>query len=554
MRLLFFRNSPWRREPHPHLVILGADHECESLLAGKIETTMPLENIEQGTSVLMAKGITKRFPGVVANDGIDFEIKAGEIHAILGENGAGKTTLMNILFGLYQPDEGGIYVGGEKVDFKSPLDAIDLGIGMVHQNRKLIPAHTVIENVILGHPKARGILNLRRIAEEITELCDKYGFKIDFKAKVWQLSEGEKQSVEILKALYRGAKILILDEPTSALAPPETEKLLASIETMARDELAIIPFITHKLPLVLAISDRVTVLRHGKVTACFETEGATKKSLAQSMVGREVVFRIERTNVERGDPILQVENLSAISDKNHRVLNGVSFTVHEGEIFGIVGVSGNGQHELAEVLAGLRKAEKGTVLFGGQDITHASSLERWQMGIGYIPSERVDVGSIGDFSLVENVAMSYHFDDDFSRRGIIDYKKIKSLTEEIISQYDVATPGPDIPAKNLSGGNLQKLILARTISRRPRLVIANLPTQGLDVGAIEFVQNRLVEAKKEKAGVLLISGDLDEALSLSDWVAPIYEGQLMGIIPGEEATRENVGAMMAGLGLKAEEK
>lgn len=506
-----------------------------------------LEGIKRGDTVLETKGITKRFPEVVANDQIDFEMKAGEIHAILGENGAGKSTLMNILFGLLQPDEGEIYVGGKRVNFRSPLDAIGLGIGMVHQHRKLVSAHTVIENIILGHPRAGKILNLKRAGEEIEELCERYGFKIDLRAKVWQLSEGEKQVVEILKALYRGARVLILDEPTSALAPPETKKLLASIKAMASDELAIVPFITHKLPIVLAISDRVTVLRRGKVTARLETKYVTEKSLAEEMVGREVIFRLERTRVEKGKPILQVENLSALNDKGFTALQGASFSVHEGEIFGIAGISGNGQHELAEVLAGLRKAEGGKVIFEEKDITHSSSLERWQMGVGYIPSERVDVGSIGDFSLVENVTMNYYFDDNFSRHGMVDYRNIRKLTEEIVSEYGVAVPSPDTKAKNLSGGNLQKLILARVLSRKPRLLIANLPTQGLDVGAIEFVWHKLMEAKKEKAGILLISEELDEILSLSDWVAPIYEGEFMGIIPGEETKRESVGAMMAGL-------
>ena len=506
-----------------------------------------LEGIKRGETVLEARGITKRFPGVVANDGIDFEIRAGEIHAILGENGAGKTTLMNILFGLLQPDEGDIYMGGERVHFRSPLDAIDLGIGMVHQHRKLVPAHTAIENIILGHPRAGRILNLKRAEEEIQELCERYGFNVALRAKVWQLSEGEKQVVEILKTLYRGAKVLIFDEPTSALTPPETKKLLTSIEAMARDELAIVPFITHKLPIVLAISDRVTVLRRGKVTARLETGRATEQSLAKRMVGREVIFRIERAKVEKGAPILQVEYLSAFNDKGFRALDGVSFTIREGEILGIAGVSGNGQHELAEVLAGLRKPEGGQVLFKGKDITTSSVLERWKMGLGYIPCERMEVGSIGDFSLVENVAMNSYFDDDFCRRGILDYGKIRKLTERIVSEYDVAAPSLDTKAKCLSGGNLQRLVLARVLSRKPRLLIANLPTQGLDVGATEFVRNKLMEAKKEKAAILLISEDLDEILSLSDWVAPIYEGKFMGIIPGEKAKREAVGAMMAGL-------
>jgi ABC-type uncharacterized transport system ATPase subunit len=514
---------------------------------------MILAGIKRGETVLEARGITKRFPGVVANNHIDFTIKAGEIHAILGENGAGKTTLMNILFGLLQPDEGEIFIAGKKVRFRSPLDAINMGIGMVHQHRKLVSAHTAIENIILGHPKAGKILNLKRAEEDVQKLCDRYNFKVDLKANVWQLSEGEKQAVEILKALYRGAEILILDEPNSALTPPETEKLLESIQAMARNELAIVPFITHKLPIVLAISHRVTVLRRGQVVTCIETAGTTEKDLAMQMVGREVIFRVERAKVERGETILQVDNLSALSDKGLLALKGVSFTIHEGEIFGVAGISGNGQQELVESLAGLRSVHSGKIILNGKDITHAPSLQRWQMGMGYIPSDRFNVGSIADFSLVENTAMNYYFDRNYSRRGVVDYKNIRKLTEGVIAEYGVATPGPEIKAKNLSGGNLQKLILARVLSRNPRLVIADLPSQGLDVGATEFVQNKLIEAKKHKAGVLLISEDLDEILSLSDWVAAIYEGNFMGIVPGEGAKKEIVGAMMAGLSVKEHE-
>jgi len=500
--------------------------------------------------VLEARGITKRYPGVVANDGIDFEMKAGEIHAILGENGAGKTTLMSILFGLIQPDEGEIYIRGQRVNFKSPVDAINMGIGMVHQHRKLVQAHTVLENIILGHPNAGKLLNFKRATREIEELCERYNFHIDPGAKVWQLSEGEKQVVEILKSLYRGAKILILDEPTSALAPPETKNLLSSIEAMTKNDMAIVPFITHKLPIVLAVSDRVTVLRHGKVTARLETRHATQKILTREMVGREIIFRTKQVEVERGDPILQVENLSTFNDKGALALQGISFSVHEGEIFGIAGVSGNGQQELAEVLAGLRKPSGGKVTLTGKDITTASSLDRWQMGMGYIPSERITVGSIGDYSLVENMAMNFYFDEKFTRYGIINFKKIRQFTEDIIEEYNVATPGPDVKAKSLSGGNLQKIILGRVLARNPRLIIANLPTQGLDVGAIEFVRNKLVEAKKARAGILLISEDLDEVLALSDRVAPIYEGEFMDIIPGKNAQKETVGAMMAGLHTK----
>jgi len=511
---------------------------------------MLLDNIKRGDTVLKAKGICKRFPGVIANDNIDFEIKAGEVHAILGENGAGKTTLMNILFGLYQPDGGQLIVGGESVNFKSPLDAIDLGIGMVHQHRKLVPAHTVIENIILGHPRAGTILNLKRAEEEITALSERYGFKLDLRAKVWQISEGEKQLVEILKALFRGAKVLILDEPTSALTPIETEALMESIKTMSGQDLAIVPFITHKLPIVLAISDRVTVLRRGKVVSRIQTSDTTEKALAREMVGRDVIFRVERKKVERGEPILKVENLSAISDKGVTAVDDMSFTIHEGEIFGIAGISGNGQRELVEVISGLRKEQTGKITLDGRNITQVSALERWKAGIGYIPADRIDVGSIGEFSLTENLMMNYYFDREYLKGWTLDYKKIRDLTNEVIDEFSVATPGPETTAKSLSGGNLQKVILGRVLSRKPRLVIADLPSQGLDVGATEFVRNKLMDAKQENAAVILISEDLDEILSMSDWVAPVYEGKIMGILPGEHAEREDVGAMMAGLELE----
>lgn len=508
-----------------------------------------LTNLQRGETLLEAHGITKRFPGVTANDAIDFAIRAGEIHAVLGENGAGKTTLMKILFGQYQPDEGQIFIAGQPVDFKSPLDAIELGIGMVHQHRKLIPAHTVIENIILGHPNAGAVLNLSRAEDEVNQLCEKYDFSLDLRAKVWQLSEGEKQLVEILKALYRGAEILIMDEPSSALTPVETEKLLDSIQAMAESDLAIVPFITHKLPIVLRISDRVTVLRRGKVVSCIDTRDATEKSLAKEMVGREVLFRVERTKIERGAPILEVDNLSVRSDKGFIAVDQLSFSIHEGEIFGVAGISGNGQRELVEALAGLRKIEGGKITLEGLDITYANALHRWQAGIGYIPADRIAMGSIGDFNLVENTAMNYYFDEAFNKRGILDFKQIRELTTELVEEYDVATPGVDVKARTLSGGNLQKLILARVLSRKPRLVIVDLPTQGLDVGATEFVRNKLVEAKQGRAGVLLISEDLDEIMSLSDWVAPIYEGRFMGILPADSAPREVVGAMMAGIEL-----
>lgn len=511
-----------------------------------------LTNLTRGETLLEARGITKRFPGVVANDAIDFSIRAGEIHAVLGENGAGKTTLMKILFGQYQPDEGQIFIAGQPVNFNSPLDAIELGIGMVHQHRKLIPAHSVIENIILGHPKAGAVLNLSDVEQEVRQLCEKYEFSLDLRTKVWQLSEGEKQLVEILKALYRGAEILIMDEPSSALTPVETETLLESIKAMADADLAIVPFITHKLPIVLKISDRVTVLRRGKVVSSIDTKDATEKSLAREMVGREVIFRIERTKVERGAPILEVQDLSVRSDKGFNAVDRLTFSIHEGEIFGVAGISGNGQRELVEALAGLRRVQAGKIFLDGKEITNAPALKRWQAGVGYIPADRISMGSIGDLDLVENTAMNYYFDERFTRRGLLDYPRLRRLTQELIAEYDVVTPAADVKVRTLSGGNLQKLILARVLSRNPHLVVVDLPTQGLDVGATEFVRNKLVDAKRENACVLLISEDLDEIMSLSDWVAPIYEGRFMGILPAETAKRDIVGAMMAGIFLEGE--
>jgi len=510
----------------------------------------PLEGIKRGDTVLEVRGITKSFPGVVANDNIDFEIKAGEIHAILGENGAGKTTLMNIIYGLLKLDGGEIYVRGKKANFKSPLDAIDQGIGMVHQHRRLIPAHTVLENIILGHPETKRIIDMKTPEVVVKKLCEKYGFKLDLNARVWQLSAAERQMAEIVKALYRGAKLLILDEPTSVLTPIETEKLMKSLKVMAKDELAIIPFITHKLPVVLEVSDRVTVLRRGKVVARLMTKDATMRSLARSMVGRDVAFKVKKLKVKTGSQILKVENLSALSDKGVLALRGISFSVREGEIFGIAGISGNGQHELAEALMGLRKAEGGKVTFEDKDITNSSILKRWKTDIAYIPSERVEVGTVADFSLVDNVALNFYFEPEFCRWGILDYKKIRKHTEKAISEFGVVCPNADCHAKNLSGGNLQKLILARVFSRMPRLLIANLPTHGLDVGAIEFVCNELQQLKKGKAGIVFISEDLDEVLTMSDRIAPIYEGKFVDIIPAEEANREDIGAMMAGVHLK----
>jgi len=498
----------------------------------------------------VARALTKRFPGVVALDHVDVEIQEREIHAILGQNGAGKTTLMNILFGLVHPDEGTLFLRGHEVEFRSPHDALAHGIGMVHQTRRLVSAHTVLENIVLGHPRVRDLLNLRSVAPEVEALCNKYGFTVDLAARVWQLPEGERQWVEILKALYRGAQVLILDEPTSALTPPEVKTLLAGLRALVSDQGVTILLVTHKLPIVLAASQRVTVLRSGKVVARVRTAEATEDMLVRHMIGRDVAVGTGKRSGEAGPPLLQVDQLSAVNDKGRLALQDVSFSLREGEILGVAGVTGNGQDELAQILAGLRDAVSGTVRLDGRDVTRLSPLARWRVGIGYVPAERVEVASIAAFSLVENTALNYHFDPRFARRGLLDDARLEQLTRNIVSAYDVKAPTARTRAQHLSGGNLQKLILGRVLSRKPRLLIAHLPTQGLDVEAAALVRAALLDAKAEGAAVLLISEDLDEILSLADWVAPIYEGRLGAVLPRTEADIETVGAMMAGLSAK----
>lgn len=497
--------------------------------------------------ILATRAITKRFPGVLALDHVDFEVQAGEVHAVLGQNGAGKTTLMNILFGLVQPDEGGLYLRGQRVHFRSPQDALAQGIGMVHQTRRLVSAHTVLENIVLGHPRVRGFLNLRGARREVEALCHRYGFTVDLGARVWQLSEGERQWVEILKALCGGAKILILDEPTSVLTPPEVKTLLAGLQALVSDRGVTILLVTHKLPVVMAASHRVTVFRSGRVVARLRTAEATEEILVQHMIGRDVAFRTADRSAETGRPLLHVEHLSAFNDRGLLALRGVSFSLREGEVLGVAGVTGNGQEELAQVLAGLRPPTSGMIRFDGRDVTQLSPLERWRMGVGYVPADRIEVASIAAFSLVENTTLNYHFDPTYTPRGLLDDAGLDQLTQRILSAYNVKAPHQYARAQHLSGGNLQKLILGRVLSRRPRLLIAHLPTQGLDVEASAFVRTKLLDAKAAGAAVLLISEDLDEILSLSDGVAPIYEGRFVAVLPREKADAETVGAMMAGL-------
>lgn len=514
-----------------------------------------LRKVKPGELIIEMRGITKRFPGVLANDHIDFDLKACEVHALLGENGAGKTTLMNILYGLYRPDEGEIRVRSKPVILRSPKDAIDLGIGMVHQHFTLIPTMSVTENIVLGLKSAREpLLDLGRAEKRIAELSKIYNLKVDPQAKVEQLSIGERQRVEIIKALYRGAQTLILDEPTSVLTPQETEDFFKTLRSMVEEGLTII-FITHKLPEVMAISERVTVLRRGKVVAKIETKRTNPMDLSKKMVGREVLFSIEKHRAKKGKAVLEVKNLWALSDKGQPALKNVSFYIHEGEILGVAGVAGNGQRELAEVLTGMRRATEGKVYFFGKDMTNRSPKEIIEQGVGHIPEDRVGMGLIMGFSVAENLILEIRSKPPFSHRWFLPFDKkyfldkheIRKHAERLIQEYDIVTPSADAPARNLSGGNLQRLILAKVLSRNPKLLVAAQPTSGLDVGATEFICNKLLEQKEKGVAILLISKDLNRIMSLSDRIAVMYDGKIVGIIPAAKAKIREIGLMMAGV-------
>ena len=496
---------------------------------------------------LELKGVTKRFPGVLANDRVDFDVRAGEVHALLGENGAGKSTLMKVLYGMYAPDEGEIWLNGQPVSITSPTDAIDLGIGMIHQHFMLVESLTVAENVALGLPSSRGPLtDLDRVSRRIVELADVYGLRVDPDAYIWQLAVGQKQRVEILKALYRGAALLILDEPTAVLTPQEVDEFFVTLRQMTRDGHGII-FISHKLHEVLAISNRVTVLRDGKRVDSCSIEGCTKASLAQMMVGREVTMKPYRIELQAGDARLVLRNLHTLSDRETPALRGVDLDLHSGEILGLAGVSGNGQRELAEVITGLRPLTKGQVFLDGEEVAGLKPGPRTDLGLAYIPEERMKDGMIQDFSVAENMILRDHHKEPFSRRGILLLRIIAEYADKLIQAFRVKTPSRETPAKSLSGGNIQKVVLARELSRQPRVLIAAQPTRGVDIGATEYVHAQLLEQREKGTAILLISEDLDEVMALSDRIAVIYEGQIMGIVDGKEATPEQLGLMMAGV-------
>jgi ABC-type uncharacterized transport system ATPase subunit len=492
-------------------------------------------------------GIVKQFPGVLANDRIDFDVRSGEIHALLGENGAGKSTLMKILYGLYRPDEGRILLNGEAASITSPSDAIHLGIGMIHQHFMLVPTLSVAENVALGLSSSRGfLLDLDVVAERIRELSAAYGLQVDPTAMVWQLAVGEQQRVEILKALYRGADLLILDEPTAVLTPQEVEDLFGTLQRMAKDGHALI-FISHKLHEVLSISDRVTVLRDGRVVQTLPTSGTTRNELARLMVGREVLLRVERPPLDLEDVRLALTGVWAMGDRNVPALRDVSLAVRAGEILGIAGVSGNGQRELAQVIAGLRPPTQGKITIDGVDVTGWVPSRLLDQGLSYIPEERMRDGAIRDFSVAENLILRDHACRPYANGMFMSFGQIAARTDDLIRDFDIRTPSRDTPLKSLSGGNIQKMILARELSRQPSVLVAAQPTRGVDISATEYIHRLLVEQRAKGTATLLISEDLDEIRNLSDRIAVMYEGQIMGIVDRDEATVEQLGLLMAGV-------
>ena len=506
--------------------------------------------------VVEMKGIVKRFPGVLANDHVNFDLRAGEIHALLGENGAGKSTLMNVLAGLYKPDAGIIKIKGKQAEFSSPRDAIQAGIGMVHQHFMLVPSQSVTENILLGLDEPRFLMRLNEYDKRVADLGDKFGLKVDPRAKIWQLSVGEQQRVELLKMLYRGAEVLIMDEPTAVLAPQEIEGLFDTLRSMSAQGKSVI-FISHKLQEVTAIADRVSVLRRGVATATgLPAKGVTRHELARLMVGREVVFFVNKKPRKPGKVILDVKDVHAENDKGLPALRGLSLNVREGEIVGIAGVAGNGQIELSQVIAGLRKCKQGEVLLNGEKVSNRDTLYGIEHGMSYVPEDRTHVGSSPNLSVTDNVIMKNYRKEPISKRGMLDMSAASKFANELKSAYDIIVPNVDnTPVRLLSGGNLQRVILAREISGHPNFMVAVQPTRGLDVGAIEGVHRLLLTQREEGAAVLLISEELEELLALSDRVYVIYEGKIMGEVKVESAEPdqsqiEAIGLMMTGTPLE----
>ena len=490
------------------------------------------------------RGIVKRFPGVIANDQVDFDLRKGEIHTLLGENGAGKSTLMNVLAGLYRQEEGTVHVHGKLVNFRSPRDAIEHGIGMVHQHFMLVPSLTVTENILLGLNEPRFLMRLPEYHQRIAELEEQFGLKVAPEAKIWQLTVGEQQRVELLKMLYRGADVLIMDEPTAVLAPQEVDELFVTLRSMTAEGKSIV-FISHKLHEVMAISNRITVLRKGRLAGPpLETKSTTKAELAEFMVGRKVLFEVTKEVCEPGEALFTIENVSAENDKGLAALNGVSLEICSGEILGVAGVAGNGQSELAEVITGLRPCTAGKVTVGGQVVSNQPPKVAIDADVAHIPMDRTGVGSSPNLSIADNLIMKAYRHPPIGKGWAIDGRIVCQHASDLKEEYEIMAPSIDTHSRLLSGGNLQRVILAREISGKPKVIIAVQPTRGLDVGAIEGVQRLLLEQRQAGAAILLISEELEELFSLSDRIAVIYEGEIMGIF--EEPDQETIGLMMAG--------
>ena len=511
------------------------------------------------TIALEARDITKRFPGVIANDRVNFTLEQGEIHALLGENGAGKSTLMNVIYGLYTPEEGEIYIQGDrsagngsnglrKVEIQTPLDAIRFGIGMVHQHFMLVPVFTVAENMILGDEPTRGTsLDMRKARGHIRQLSQDYGLEVDPDAVIEDLSVGVQQRVEILKALYRDASILVLDEPTAVLTPQEAEDLFSVMRQLTDRGVSII-FITHKLKEVLAVADHITVMRRGKVVGVTTPQESDEHQLAAMMVGREVLLSVEKGPASPSEVVLDVENLTVKDERDVEVVQQVVFEVRAGEVLGIAGVQGNGQTELVEALTGLREVQGGTITLAGQKVSSLNPRALVEMGMAHVPEDRHKHGLVLPYSISDNTVLNTYYQPPFARGLQRNQNAVLENAERLIVQFDIRTPGPMVPAGNLSGGNQQKVIVARELGRPVSLLVANQPTRGLDVGSIEYIHHQIIEMRDKGVAVLLISAELDEIMSLSDRIVVMFHGQIVAMMDAADATREELGLLMAGSG------
>lgn len=498
------------------------------------------------TIVLQAKGITKQFPGVLANDHVDFNLRKGEIHVLLGENGAGKTTLMNILYGLYHPDSGEILVNGQPVQINSPNDSIALGIGMVHQHFMLVPVFTVAENVMLGDETVKnGFLDRKTVASKVKTLSHHYSLDVDPDALVGQLPVGVQQRVEIVKTLYRDAQILILDEPTAVLTPQEADELFVIMRGLTERGVSII-FITHKLREVLAVADRITVMRAGRVIGTVTPQETNESKLASMMVGREVILKVDKSEARPQEVVLKVENLHVLDDRGLETVRGVSFEVRAGEVLGIAGVQGNGQTELAEALTGLRRVRSGHVMINGKQMADKPPRPLIESGLGHIPEDRQRHGLVLGETVADNLVLCTYYRPPFAKWIVLQQDAIDANARKRIQEFDVRTPSPYVLASKLSGGNQQKVIVARELSRDIKLLIASQPTRGLDVGSIEYIHKEIVLMRDRGIAVLLISAELDEIMALSDRIAVMYRGQIVAVLDAREATREQLGLLMAG--------